>query len=390
MTESASYFGALSTALEEAQLHHPVLVIDRDRLDANIAEMRRRLPKRLGLRIVDKSLPSVPLIRHVAKTFGAERIMSFHLPVTRAMLEAFPQTEILYGKPLPVAGLRHALQQASPAERQALTERVVWLIDTRERLEQYADLAKGAGVRLRFAFEVDTGMHRGGIANAAALKALFDLSRRHEALSCEGIMGYEAHIPEIPGLFGGADSEMSRVLGRLEAFAAALPPENRRIVNAGGSKTSIDYNGDGAVNEVSMGSGFIKPTDFDVPALAALKPAVFIATPVLKVQEARLPGPLFVSRLLQTLGLFPRKACFLYGGKWFAKPAWPKGMKENGIWGQSSNQQLMALPEDSDLKVDDFAFFRPTQSEAVLQQFGDMAVYARGKIVDRWPVLPTG
>jgi D-serine deaminase-like pyridoxal phosphate-dependent protein len=390
MTESASYFGALSDALEEAHLHRPVLVIDRDRLDANLAEMRRRLPAGLGLRVVDKSLPSVPLMRHVTKTFGADRIMSFHLPVTRVMLETFPETEILYGKPLPVAALRDALDQAGPVERQGLIDRVVWLIDTRQRLEQYADLAETGGMRLRFAFEVDTGMHRGGIADAATLKTLFEASRGHAGLICEGIMGYEAHIPEIPGLFGGAEGETRRVLARLDSFATVLPVENRRIVNAGGSKTSITYEGNGAVNEVSMGSGFIKPTDFDVAALAAFKPAFFIATPVLKIENARLPGPLIVTRLLQTLGLFPRKACFLYGGKWHAKPVWPRRMKENAIWGQSSNQQLMALSEDSELKVDDFAFFRPTQSEAVLQQFGDIAVYARGKIVDRWPVLPTG
>ena len=139
-----------------------------------------------------------------------------------------------------------------------------------------------------------------------------------------------------------------------------------------------------------MGSGFLMPTDFDVEALRNLKPALFIATPVLKVGPVRLPGPFFVTRVLQALGLFPRKGCFLYGGKWSAKPVWPEGMKENAIWGLSSNQQLMALPDDCDIEVDDLAFFRPTQSEAVLQQFGDIAVYSEGKIVDQWPVLPTG
>lgn len=390
MNEQAPYFAALSTALAAANLHKPTLVIDLDRLNGNLAEMRRRLPDELGLRIVDKSLPSVPLMRHVAKTFGGERIMSFHLPVTRAMLEAFPEAEILYGKPLPVAALRHALEDASPAERKDLVQRVVWLIDTRERLEQYGRLAVDADVRLRFAFEVDTGMHRGGVADAAGLKDLIDLSLSYPRLKCEGIMGYEAHIPEIPGLFGGAKGEMARVLGRLRDFVSALPPDSRHILNAGGSKTSITYAADGVVNEVSMGSGFLMPTDFDVEALRNLKPAVFIATPVLKVAPVRLPGPLFVTRALQALGLFPRKGCFLYGGKWSAKPAWPEGMKENAIWGLSSNQQLMALPRDCALAVDDFAFFRPTQSEAVLQQFGDIAVYSDGKIVDRWPVLPTG
>ncbi|WP_244598264.1 alanine racemase [Pseudohoeflea suaedae] len=380
----------MSAALKEAGIHRPALVLDRDRLDGNIAAVRRKLHEGLALRIVDKSLPCIPLMRRVAGTFSADRIMSFHLPVTRVMLQAFPEADFLYGKPLPVAALRHEFNSARPEIGEMLAKRVVWLIDTEERLEHYAALATERGITLRFAFEVDTGMHRGGIADAEALKSLFDVSRRSPQLECEGIMGYEAHIPEIPGLFGGAEGEHEKVAERLHAFAAALPPECRRIVNTGGSKTSVTYRPDGMINEVSMGSGFVKPTDFDVKALAELKPAIFIATPVLKIVEARLPGPLLVTRFLQALGMFPRKGCFLYSGKWYARPAWPEGMKENDIWGLSSNQQLMGLPSGCDLKVDDVAFFRPTQSEAVLQQFGAIAVYSGGRIVENWDVLPTG
>lgn len=37
------------------------------------------------------------------------------------------------------------------------------------------------------------------------------------------------------------------------------------------------------------------------------------------------------------------------------------------------------------LKPDDYVFFRPTQSEPVLLQFGDLEVYEDGRIVDHWP-----
>lgn len=40
-----------------------------------------------------------------------------------------------------------------------------------------------------------------------------------------------------------------------------------------------------------------------------------------------------------------------------------------------------------DLKQDDLIFLRPTQSEAVFLQFGDILVYEDGKITDSWPVL---
>jgi D-serine deaminase-like pyridoxal phosphate-dependent protein len=47
----------------------------------------------------------------------------------------------------------------------------------------------------------------------------------------------------------------------------------------------------------------------------------------------------------------------------------------------------MGLPGDATAKPGDYAFLRPTQSEAVLQQFGSIAV-SGGSIVDRWPALP--
>jgi D-serine deaminase-like pyridoxal phosphate-dependent protein len=40
------------------------------------------------------------------------------------------------------------------------------------------------------------------------------------------------------------------------------------------------------------------------------------------------------------------------------------------------------------LQADDYVFFRPRQSEAVLQQFGDIAVMEDGRITERWPVMP--
>lgn len=136
-----------------------------------------------------------------------------------------------------------------------------------------------------------------------------------------------------------------------------------------------------------MGSAFVLPADFDVPSLAGLEPAAFIATPILKVVDARVPGLDERSSFLQQLGLFPRRGCFLHGGKWMAEPVSPPGMKTNATIGFSTNQQFMSLPNDTRAVAGDYAFLRPTQSEFVFQQFGPIAVYSGGRIVDRWPVL---
>jgi D-serine deaminase-like pyridoxal phosphate-dependent protein len=392
MTEQA-YFEALAAALRQEALNQPTLIIDLDRLDDNIAAVGKAMETALGgsqnLRLVDKSLASIPLLAHIMEKTGTAKIMSFHLPLTLAVLEAFPEVDILYGKPLPVQALARKLNILDSIAADRLAAQTVFLIDTDRRLAQFSSLAEETGRTLRIAFEVDTGMHRGGFSSPTALRSALQQAAQSSRLRLEGIMGYEAHISEIPRIFGGPDGEMRKVKQRMAEFRDVLPPEAREIINMGGSKTALGYDTSGVATEISMGSGFIKPTDFETPMLDQLKPALFIATPILKVVDAYLPGPKFVTRLMQTIGLFPKKACFLYGGKWMAKPVYPEGMSANSIWGLSSNQQLMALASDCTLGVDDLVFFRPTQSEAVLQHFGQIALYQQGKITGQWASLPS-
>lgn len=376
----SAYFAELSKALKAAEIFRPCLVLDRDRLDGNIALVRERLAPGLAVRLVDKSLPCLPLLSHIAKTLGANRFMTFHPPVTQAVLDAFPKGDLLYGKPMPAGAAKAALAGGG-----AGWSRVCWLIDTAERLAEYSALAAELGTELRFAFEVDVGLHRGGFANPAEIKALTIPKR----LRCEGIMAYEAHAPEIPGLFGGAEKALKQASAKAAEFVAVLGADQRRILNIGGSKTALLHAG-GAANEISIGSAFVLPKDFDTPGLHGFQPAAFISTPILKAIDPVLPGPAAVSGTLQALGLFPRKGCYLYGGKWMAEPVFPEGMKPNGLIGLSSNQQFMGLPAGTEVKPGDHAFLRPTQSEAVLQHFGSIAVFSGGRIVEFWPALPMG
>ena len=380
-----AYFSSMTAALREAGLFKPCLVLDRDRLDANIALTRQRLAPGLALRLVDKSLACLPLLSRIASALGAERFMTFHLPITEAVLKAFPTADLLLGKPMPVEAARQALSL-----RDDDWSRVCWLVDTEARLEQYMAMAEALGSDLRIAFEVDIGLHRGGFSEPAALSRALQRLRAHPLLHCEGIMGYEAHAPHIPNLFGGPEQALTKSVAAFQAFVACLAPNERQILNIGGSKTALLHRTDTLANEVSVGSAFMLPTDFDTPSLAGFQPAAFIATPVLKVVDAELPGPAFVGRALQALGRFPRRGCYIYGGKWMAKPVFPEGAAENAMLGLSSNQQFMALPDGSTIQPDDFFYLRPTQSEFVLQQFGTIAVFSEGRVIEHWPALPLG
>lgn len=380
-----AYFQTMTAALREAGLFKPCLVLDRDRLDGNIALTSRNLAPELALRLVDKSLACLPLLSHIGAALGSSRFMTFHLPISAAVLKAFPTADLLLGKPMPVDAARQVLTRKDDAWK-----RVCWLIDTEARLEQYMVMAETLGCELRIAFEVDIGLHRGGIAEPAALSRVLQRVRQHPLLRCEGIMGYEAHAPHIPNLFGGPEKALAQSVAAFQAFVACLAPGERQILNTGGSKTALLHGAQTRANEVSIGSAFVLPSDFDTAGLTGFRPAAFIATPVLKVVEAKLPGPALVGKALQALGRFPRRGCYIYGGKWMAKPVFPEGAREEAMLGQSSNQQFMALPDDTALQPDDFFFLRPTQSEFVLQQFGSIAVFSQGRIVEEWLALPMG
>lgn len=385
---AVDYFPKLTAALKAAGIHQPCLVIDRDRLDHNIATIRNGLAPGLDLRIVDKSLPCLALLAHIRKSIPTTKLMSFHLPVSADVLDAFPDVGLLLGKPMPVDGVRHALKSGVLAGRNGNAARIVWLIDSDERLAAYGALAEELNQELRICFEVDVGLHRGGYASPQALSHALAQLAKYPKLKCQGVMAYEAHINHIPKFLGGPAKARTKSTELFRQFVACLGPDQRSILNLGGSSTALLYDAKVGANELSIGSAFVLPSDFDVPSLNALQPAAFIATPILKVVDVQMPGLDARSRILQALGLLPRRGCFLYGGKWMANPVFPEGMALDKTFGLSTNQQFMRLPADTKARPDDFAFLRPTQSEFVLQQFGSIKVYSNGKIVDTWQALP--
>ena len=68
----------------------------------------------------------------------------------------------------------------------------------------------------------------------------------------------------------------------------------------------------------------------------------------------------------------------------------PAGIQANPVYGVSTNQMMFNGSTDTALNVDDQLFLRPTQSEFVLLQFGDLAVWKEGQIRDWWPPLNQG
>lgn len=392
------YFLGLQAALREAGLYRPTLVIDRARLAHNLGQLKARLPANKRFRVVAKSLPSLPLVQAVREFMQTDRLMVFHQPHLNLIAARMPDAQMLLGKPMPAGAARRFLaEHRGPAEPVARTE---WLVDTPARIAEYRELAAGApGGTLRLNLELDVGLHRGGFRSAQDVaEAIRAIQAAGPALSFSGFMGYEAHAAKIPEALGGVRGALAKAMAFyaecVDAARATLGEAfdaDALTLNAGGSNTYAYYDAQAPCNELAIGSGLVKPTDFDTPGLAPHLPASFIATPVLKaLDRTEIPGLESMAGLLRAWDPNTARAFYIYGGYWLANAVSPPGLQRNDIWGHSTNQDLLNGSRDVQLAVGDFVFFRPHQSEFVFLQFGDLAVYENGRIAAAWEVFPEG
>lgn len=126
-------------------------------------------------------------------------------------------------------------------------------------------------------------------------------------------------------------------------------------------------------------------------SIAVHRPACYIATPVLKsVGKTELPGAGLLPELMTLWNPNREQAFYTYGGYWKAKPESPQGLSTNPLWGHSTNQEMYNASASVHLKPDDWIFLRPTQSEFVFLQFGELVVHDNGRVTDFWPVLDQG
>lgn len=385
------YFTALQSALTEAGIASPTLVIDRARLDANIDALMSHLPSGMSYRIVAKSLPSLGLISHIRRRTGSDRLMTFNQPMLNALSAAMPEADQLLGKPLPVQAARTYFENLDDP---STAQNVQWLVDAPQRLEQYKALAETTGQSLRINIELDVGLHRGGFEAGDSLKAALETLRDAPELTFSGFMGYEPHLAALPEALGWRDRAKSGAWRRYkealelaaEVFGAGAMAGIVR--NAAGSPTYRYYQDTEIANEISAGSCLVKPTHFDTPLLEPHQPASFIATPVIKTMDrTQLPGLEFAAEGQRAWDPNLSRTVFIYGGNWMADPVDPPGLSYNKIFGRSSNQEMLTGGHNLSIAPDEFVFFRPHQSEAVFLQFGDIAIYEDGKITERWPVF---
>lgn len=393
-----AYFSHLQQQLKQLGSARPLLIIDRQRLAENCATLMAGLPEGQHLRIVAKSLPGIELIREIMRLTDSRRLMVFHQPFINAIVAREPQADLLLGKPMPVAAAAQFYRELPADSGFDPAQQLQWLIDTPQRLRQYLALANRLQQRLRINIEIDVGLHRGGVQSASELDAILDIIRQHpERLSFTGLMGYDAHVGKLPSFIESRSASLNKSNALYQGYIDHIRQQHRDlftaelVFNGAGSPTFRLHAQGSPLNEVSVGSALVKPLDFDLPTLTDFQPAAFIATPVLKKASGlQMPGPLPLGALWQQWDRNRATTLFIYGGNWLAQPVSPAGLSANQLYGVSSNQMMFNGSPAQQIDVDDWVFFRPTQSEAVLLQFGDMLALNADGDASWWAPLDAG
>ena len=384
------YFNSMSDALKRTQQSQPLLIVDRHRLDANIEVIKSHLSNRFDFRIVAKSLPSVEMLGYIMAKAETQKLMVFHQPFLTQIAQKIPQSDVLMGKPLPINAVRK-FYQTKPSSAFDDTKQLQWLVDSLDRLKQHESLAAELNQAMQINIELDVGLHRGGVNNDAEFQAMLALIESSNWLSFSGLMGYEPHIGKVPGgVEKNRDQAMTVYQHYIDLAEQQLGSDIRHLTLNGAGSPTYQYYNDGSypMTELSAGSCLVKPCGFDLDSLQDHVATSFIATPVLKTMgQTQIPGVDGLGSLMSMWNPNWEKTFFVYGGYWKAEPESPKGLTLNPIYGRSSNQEMLNGSSKIHLQKDDWVFLRPTQSEAVFLQFGDILLYDNGAITERWPVL---
>lgn len=375
----SSLFLTYQKVLQAHSQSTPCLVIDLDKLDSNLAQAKRSLKPGTKFRVVVKSLPFTGLYTYVAQKMNTSRMMVFHAPDVEKLTRHTPYS-LLLGKPMPVDFVKQFYQNNPPSAK------IDWLIDTPQRLKEFATVSEAQNIRLSVNLEIDVGLHRGGFtAGSEWHEALAFLQK--STMRCSGLMGYDAHIPKLPGSQETHFLAMAQTYeGMKKDLFAYFPEQKEWVFNGGGSPTLTLHNHPNSpINDLSAGSFAVKPTDFELDTLTNFTPCAFIAAPILKkIDGSNLPGIESISSFWPTIDPARSETFFLYGGAWDADLLSPKGVRENPIYGKSTNQMMFTASKNIGITTGDFLFFRPWQSERTFTLFEEIIGVRNGKVEVIW------
>ncbi|HVN52418.1 MAG TPA: alanine racemase [Acidimicrobiales bacterium] len=328
------------------ELTTPALLVDLDRLDANIATMAARWPGD-RLRPHVKAFKSTALARRLAEA-GHRSFCCATVRETEGMAAAgLGQDLLLANEVLDARRLGVLVGQGA---------RVTVAVDSLATIEA----AAVGGVR-EVLIDVNVGLPRCGCAPDDAGR-LADAARAR-GLAVRGVMGYEGHVV-------GVEDRAEREAGVAESMTlltAAHEAVGGDVVSGGGTGT---WDSNRWITELQAGSYLLMDTAYEKLDLP-FQPALTLSGTVISVNES---GGWAVADVgLKALGMD-------HGNPAVVDPPGPK------VWFCSDEHLTFGAKGDSRVSVGDRVRVQPAHVDPTVAYHERLHVVRGDEVLDTWPV----
>ncbi|MBN8866369.1 MAG: amino acid deaminase/aldolase [Solirubrobacterales bacterium] len=376
------------------EVEAPFAFVDLDAMWSNAAAMLERAGEK-PVRVASKSLRCRPLIERILDHDERFRgVMSFTLPETLWLAErgmedlllAYPTTDL---EALSELALRSV---ASPGAAPIV------MVDCVEHLDLIESVLGSQASPVRLCLDLDAswwgfkgrikaGPQRSPVHSADQAVALAEEIGRRDKLELVALMAYEGQIAGVGDRVPGRPLR-SRTIRWMQKKSRAEIAERRaevvarlrevapiEIVNGGGTGSLDSTSAEEAVTEVTAGSGFFAPAQFDAYTRFSLRPAAGYALPVV-----RRPGAGVVTAL---------------GGGYLASgpldpgrmpvPWLPPGLEFDKEEGAGEVQTPLTGAAADALALGDNVYLRHAKAGELCERFASLLLIEGDEIVDEIP-----
>ncbi|ALG83821.1 alanine racemase [Gordonia phthalatica] len=363
-------WAALDDAVRRADLDSPVLALDLDLLDHNIADLHRRASG-VPIRVASKSLRVRSIIEQILDRLGFAGVLAYDVAEAHWLATESGVADVLLGYP---TVKRDAL--ATLLADDLACRRVTLLVDDAAQLDLVDTVLPPAQrPSVRVAIDLDAslraaggrvhlGVRRSPIHTREQAVELARTIAARDGFTLVGVMSYEAQVAGVgnaaPGKLAMNTAvnaiqlaSMAEIRHRRGKVIAALREiADLEFVNAGGTGSLEETAKDASVTDIAAGSGFFGGHLFDTYRHFRPAPAMAFGLDVL-----RHPADGIVT---------------CAGGGWIAsgppaddrlpKPVWPEGLEYVGTEAAGEVQTPLVGAAARDLRVGDRVWFRHTKS----------------------------
>ena len=277
--------GLIGVPGSRARLDTPVLVLDLDALEHNIAELAQHAARNgYKLRPVAKVHKSVEIARRQVAA-GAIGQCCATLAEAEVMTAAGIPGIFLFSSVATPGKIARLVRLASKAEDFLLA------VDDVGNVEAIGEAARAVGATVRMLVDIEIGGGRTGLADMDAAVALAERIARHDSLTYAGVQGYDGtfqstvDFAERTTLQAKRAEIMSGVVDRLTR--AGLPPD---VVTGGGTGSHAIDATQGVFTEVQAGSYIFldvnyADTDMRADEARPFRPSLFVRTTVISAAQ---------------------------------------------------------------------------------------------------------